>query len=171
SSNNRLQKFDLNGNFITSWGGFGTGNGQFSNPASVAVDSSGNVYVLDGSNRRVQKFTSSGTYITQWGVNGFGDGEFKNPQDIMVDSSGNVYVTDNQRVDVQKFDSSGNFLLKWGMSNDPPGAGEFVDIFGIVQGTDSNIYVVDPSGSGAPDYTGSIQCFDTSGNFIRRFLT
>ena len=47
SSNNRIQKFDSNGNFITKWGTEGTGDGQFSNPDGIAVDSSGNVYVAD----------------------------------------------------------------------------------------------------------------------------
>lgn len=47
SGNNRVQKFDSNGSFITKWGSVGTGNGQFDRPQGVAVDSSGNVYVSD----------------------------------------------------------------------------------------------------------------------------
>jgi DNA-binding beta-propeller fold protein YncE len=37
--NNRIQKFDSNGNFITKWGTVGTGDGQFMNPAALAADS------------------------------------------------------------------------------------------------------------------------------------
>ncbi len=29
SGNHRIQKFDSNGNFITKWGSYGTGDGQF----------------------------------------------------------------------------------------------------------------------------------------------
>ena len=43
--NERIQKFDSNGNFITKWGTQGSGNGQFVEPEGVAIDSSGNVYV------------------------------------------------------------------------------------------------------------------------------
>ena len=56
--NNRIQKFDSSGNFITKWGSFGTGDGQLNQPSGVAVDNSGNVYVTDMKNNRVQKFTS-----------------------------------------------------------------------------------------------------------------
>ncbi len=33
----------------------GTGNGQFNNPADVAVDSNNNIFVTDSSNNRVYK--------------------------------------------------------------------------------------------------------------------
>ena len=58
SSNQRVQKFDSSGNFITKWGSFGTEDGQLKLPNGVAVDNSGNVYVTDMKNNRVQKFTS-----------------------------------------------------------------------------------------------------------------
>jgi DNA-binding beta-propeller fold protein YncE len=42
--------------FITKWGSRGTEDGQFTHPQGAALDSSGNVYVADGSNNRIQKF-------------------------------------------------------------------------------------------------------------------
>ncbi len=45
--NNRIQKFDSDGNFITKWGSVGTGDGEFYLPWCIAVDSSGYVYVAD----------------------------------------------------------------------------------------------------------------------------
>ena len=113
SLNNRIQKFDANGNFITKWGsGQGSGDGQFSSPFGIAIDSSNNVYV-DDQTGRVQKFTSNGNFITKWGSQGFGDGRFRNPHGIAIDSSDNVYVVDEANRSVQKFDSNGNFILKW----------------------------------------------------------
>lgn len=44
---------------ITTWGGNGTADGQFSGPQGIAVDSAGNVYVADTNNNRIQKFTLS----------------------------------------------------------------------------------------------------------------
>jgi DNA-binding beta-propeller fold protein YncE len=60
TSNNRIQKFDSNGTFITKWGNTGSEDGQFVSPLGVAVDSSGNnVYVADTSNNRIQVFSSA----------------------------------------------------------------------------------------------------------------
>ena len=53
-----------------------TADGQFSFPNGVAVDSSGNLYVVDFDNNRIRKFNSNGTFITKWGSYGTGDGQF-----------------------------------------------------------------------------------------------
>jgi DNA-binding beta-propeller fold protein YncE len=86
--------------FLTKWGLFGEGDGEFNRPQGVAVDSNGNVYVVDTGNNRVQKFSSSGGFLTKWGSEGSGDSQFDNPSAIAVDSSGNVYVADtgNHRI-------------------------------------------------------------------------
>ena len=44
---NRIIKYDANGNFIIAWGSAGTGNGQFYSQWGIAVDSDGNVFVVD----------------------------------------------------------------------------------------------------------------------------
>jgi DNA-binding beta-propeller fold protein YncE len=56
TGNQRVQKFDREGNFITQWGGFGNGDGQFNFPYGIAVDARGSVFVVDSSNTRVQQF-------------------------------------------------------------------------------------------------------------------
>jgi streptogramin lyase len=113
SRNNRIQKFDPNGNFITKWGTEGAGNGQFKSPHGIAADDSGNIYVVDSGNNRIQKFDPNGNFITKWGTEGAGNGEFKSPLAIAVAPSGYVFVGDNGNGRIQKFDLSGNFLSWW----------------------------------------------------------
>jgi DNA-binding beta-propeller fold protein YncE len=57
--NNRVQKFDSNGKFLTKGGTTGSGDGQFDEPTAIALDSSGNVYVVDRGNSRIQLFAPS----------------------------------------------------------------------------------------------------------------
>ena len=54
--NGRIQKFTSDGQFIEAWGTTGDGNGQFSEPEGIDVDSSGHVYVADTGNNRVEVF-------------------------------------------------------------------------------------------------------------------
>ncbi len=56
TANQRVQKFDREGNFITQWGGFGNADGLFNFPFGIAVDARGAVFVTDSANTRVQQF-------------------------------------------------------------------------------------------------------------------
>ncbi len=59
--NSRVAKFDKHGNWIKTWGTYGTEPGQFRLPHNMGVDRDGFVYVADRGNRRIQKFDSDGT--------------------------------------------------------------------------------------------------------------
>ena len=79
------------------------------NPIGIAVDKSGNIYVIDEDNFRIQKFTDTGVFITKWGNQGSGDGQFSYPMGIAIDNSGNIYVIDFD-ARVQKFTSAASLL-------------------------------------------------------------
>ena len=54
--NSRVAKYDMNGDWVMSWGEPGTGPGQLRTPHSIAIDKDDNVYVGDRSNARIQVF-------------------------------------------------------------------------------------------------------------------
>ena len=141
--NNRVQKFNSSGTFVSKFGTSGTGNGQFSFPSNIAFDSLGNIYVSDGNNHRVQKFNSSGSFILTFGSSGTGDGQFNFPADIVFDNSDNLYVSDFYNHRVQKFDSSGTFLSKFGTSG--TGDGQFSNVEGLAFDSSGNLYIADYS--------------------------
>jgi hypothetical protein len=133
-NNNRIQKWDTNGNHIGWIGGgvngwqtgdapsFGTGNGQFHGTSKVDVDGEGNIYATDPYNHRVQKWDAAGNMVG-WiggGVNGWqtanapssgnGDGEFNLPEGVALDASGNIYIADKQNHRVHKWDKNGTYI-------------------------------------------------------------
>ena len=110
--NNRIQKFDGDGNLLTKWGSHGKKDGEFSSPTSIAVDTDGNVYVADGGNNRIQKFDRDGNFLAKWDPCSIGDGEFWGVACIAVDTSGNIYVYDGSYI--LKIDNSGEILTRWG---------------------------------------------------------
>ncbi len=110
TENNRVQKFDSNGKFLTKWGTPGSGDGQFALALAIAIDPQDNVYVVDLYNNVVQKFDSNGKFLLKWGSPGSGEGQFKRPAAVAIDMQGNVLVADVDTGRLQKFDSNGKFL-------------------------------------------------------------
>jgi DNA-binding beta-propeller fold protein YncE len=80
-ANSRVVKFAADGKFLTSWGKFGGGPGEFHVPHSIAVDSKGRVYVSDRENNRIQIFTPNGEFLKQWTHLGCTQGIFITPDD------------------------------------------------------------------------------------------
>jgi DNA-binding beta-propeller fold protein YncE len=95
-------KVAADGSLETSWGGNGTGPGQFDEPHAVAIDSHDSVYVTEFWNHRVQKFDEDGGFLSMWGTQGTGPGQFSTCVEIAVDSRGDIFVTDSTDR-IQKF--------------------------------------------------------------------
>ena len=109
----QVTKYDADGNFMDVIAAPGTGDGQVSDPTSVAVAPNGDLYVVDKGNDRVTRFDALGNYLGRWGGPGSGNGQFNNAEGIAIDSLGNVYVADTLNKRIQKFTSSGGWLTAW----------------------------------------------------------
>jgi DNA-binding beta-propeller fold protein YncE len=155
--NNRVQKFDSNGAFLSTWGSEGTNQGEFDYPAGIAVDGQGTVFVADTGNNRVQLFDSSGTFKAAWGSEGTAEGELSGPFDLAVDSRGHVFVADTYNHRIQKFDRDGTFLTAWGSKGD--GKGEFSGPGGVWVDDLGYVFVADTQNN-------RMQKFDNNGTFL-----
>lgn len=143
-------------------GGYADGTGasaKFNGPISVAVDSSGNVYVTDLYNYVARKITSAGVVTTPYGqvgapghFDGIGNGaRFNAPIGVAVDGSNNLYITDSQVPPTLTSTSSGNNLLR---RITPAG------VVSTIAGTPGVTGSTDGTGSGAQFY--SLQAVATS---------
>ena len=80
SGNDRIQKFDGNGKFISQFGSSGGTRppyvpGEFKTPSGVTVDVEGNIWVADTGCHRIQKFDEGfGLYFRIWN-GGLGAGQ------------------------------------------------------------------------------------------------
>jgi sugar lactone lactonase YvrE len=116
--NNRIREVGTNG-IITTEAGNGTpgssGDGgaaisaELNNPAGVAVDATGNLFIADYGNSRIREVGTNGiiTTVAGTGSGGYsGDGgaavyaALNSPRGVAVDTSGNVFIGDtgNQRI-------------------------------------------------------------------------
>jgi sugar lactone lactonase YvrE len=157
----RIMKFSSYGTFITSWGTFGSGDGQFDNPHGIAIDGSGNVYVADYGNDRIQKLSPDGTFLTAFGLEGTGDSRIRQPIGVAVDGSGNVYVVEWGSYRVKKFGPDGTFITAWGSKG--TGDGQFQIPLGIAADRSGNVYVAEQG-----DFE-RIQKFSSDGRFLTKW--
>jgi DNA-binding beta-propeller fold protein YncE len=107
--NQRISKFDENGQFIACWGSPGTEPGQFARARALALGPDGLLYVADACNHRVQVFTRCGELVRCWGE----PGEFN--------AAGELYVVEYGNHRVQKFTPEGVSLGCWGGPGQAPG--------------------------------------------------
>jgi DNA-binding beta-propeller fold protein YncE len=91
-TNDRIVKLSKDGTFIATWGKHGSAPGEFDVPHSLAMDSTGRLYVGDRSNSRVQIFDQSGNFIAEWK-------QFGRPSSIYIDKNDTLYVADSQSDD------------------------------------------------------------------------
>ncbi|WEA03845.1 DUF6443 domain-containing protein [Mucilaginibacter sp. SJ] len=118
--NNKIRKITPAGvvSDLAGSGSAGTADGQgaaaaFSQPFSIVVDASGNLFVTDRVNARIRKITPSGFVSTLAGsTSGYLDGtgaaaKFNAPTGLAIDKQGNLFVTDEANNRIRKITAAG----------------------------------------------------------------
>jgi PKD repeat protein len=123
--------------YDSSFGSSGQGNGQFSLPVSLAMSSTGNVFVADQQNNRVQEFDASGNWVRTFGA---ADG-LSGATGVAVGSDGSVFVVDSNNHRVLKYDSAGALQTSWGGLGGADG--QFIFPVGIAIAGDGDVLVTD----------------------------
>ena len=121
--NNRVRKVSATG-IITTFAGNGSGSfsgdggpasaATVNQPAAVAVDNAGNVYICDQNNARIRKVDNAGIITTiAGGGSSLGDGgpatvaRLNWPCNLAIDNLGNVFIADFQANRIRKVSPTG----------------------------------------------------------------
>ena len=139
--------------------GFADGPGaaaQFANPAGVAVDGSGDVYVADQGNHRIRKIIATTGMVSTLagsGTAGFADGtgagaQFFAPYGVAADGS-NVYVADQLNHRIRKIVATTGVVSTLagsgtaGSTNGTGTAAQFFSPAGVAVDGSGDVYVAD----------------------------
>ena len=160
--NHRIQKYTIDGQFITAVGTEGNGPLQFKYPHGITFNTSNNkVYVVDANNR-IQILNSDLTFFSIIGREGNGKGQLLYPSDIACDNTGKVYVADCYNHRIQVFTAEGKFQRMFGRYGQ--GRGELDKPLGIAVDPKDIIYVSEWKNH-------RVSVFTSEGQFITSFGT
>jgi cysteine-rich repeat protein len=176
TQHHRVRRVELDGS-VTTIAGIGTpgfsGDGgaatsaQLNEPAAVAVDGVGRVFVADAANHRIRRIDIDGTIVTiaGTGIAGFGgDGaaaifaQLANPRGLAVDGLGDVIVADTDNHRIRRITDDGTI---WTI------AGTGVEGFSGDGGPAINAELANPYAV-AVDATGRVLIADTLNARVRR---
>jgi sugar lactone lactonase YvrE len=101
--NNRIEVFDGDGKFVSTYGKEGDGPGYFSRPKGVAIDADGHIWVADGMEDRVQVFNQDWQLLITFGGHGLLPGMFKGLVGIAIDKQNRVFTSEIFPGRVQQF--------------------------------------------------------------------
>ena len=128
-------------------------------PRGTAINSKGQMIVVEGNGTCVSVLTPEGEKIRTFGTAGSGNGQLSDAYGVTVDKDDNIYVADYSNHRMQKFNSEGEFVAAAG------GSGSNQLPVGIVYNhRDNNLYVVDQCNH-------RIQVLTTDLRFVRSFGT
>lgn len=125
-----IKKFSPTYQLLQTWGGLGTGDGQFGTisfqdavrfrdwshigAGGLCFTAAQELVVCDPANHRVQVFSRTGTFLRKFGSQGTGNGQFNSPVAAAVSADGTIYVADRDNHRIQVFSAAGTFLSKFG---------------------------------------------------------
>ncbi len=140
----------------------GDGRGQVLEPAGVAVDAFGRVYVSDAALHRLQRLDRDGRWLGESGVLGSGAGELRRPGSVVMLGALGVAVLDRENRRVQAYDLFGK-LVGTAVDLADPALESLVgrvDPAGLAADRGGALYVADPARE-------RVLVFDGSGRFLR----
>jgi DNA-binding beta-propeller fold protein YncE len=127
-------------------------SGQFKGPAAVAIDASGDAWVVDHGNNRVEEWNAAGTWMHTYGKKGTGKLQFEGPEGIAINkSTGDVYVADKGNNRVEELNAKGEWTATFGEKGGEPG--QLSSPVGVAVAPNGNVWVADYGNDRVDEFT------------------
>jgi sugar lactone lactonase YvrE len=139
-------------------GSEGSAHGQLNRPGDVAVDPSGDLWVLDTGNDRVVEFSEHGEYLGEFGSPGSAPGELSEPSALAMTPEGDILVADTGNDRIEKFSASGELIMQIEPPESEPDYLEEPE--GVAVDRDGDVWVSDTA-------RGELIEFNEEGEYIR----
>jgi DNA-binding beta-propeller fold protein YncE len=133
--NHRVVILDRDANYVSEFGGFGDGPGQFNGIHAVAVGPGGRIFALDRSGGRINVFRTTPDRAKVEFVEGWPG--FSLPLDIIV-NDGSLWVTDLGPLRFVKLDFTGKQLYTWMVPRELPDG--YLEVHTISVDANGNLY-------------------------------
>jgi len=92
--NDRVEIFDADGGFVSTFGKNGDGPADFERPKGIAIDGDGHIWVADAAQDRVKVFNQEGRLLIYFGQHGEYPGRFMGIHDIAIDKNNRVITSE-----------------------------------------------------------------------------
>lgn len=158
----RITAMNLEEEYFGIFGEFGAGDGQFTWPNSIAMDSEGRVFITDDYLDRVTVMSADGDFIEKWGDRGADAGQIDGPNGIDFDAAGELLLADHRNNRIQRFGGDGDFIETFGEAG--TAEGQFVMPWGVSVCSDGNVLIGDWGND-------RIQKLTSDGEFIKSIGT
>ena len=97
-------------------------------PSGLALDTAGNIYVVDTLNGRIVKLSPEGEFIRDFANLADTAGSLARPKGVAVDGEGRIFVSDGLQAAVEVFGPNGDYLGVIGRRDtEDPGAGSIFE--------------------------------------------
>jgi len=153
SVNDRVEKFNETGEYLSGFGSEGSGEGQLKKPVALAIDSKGDVWILDAGNKRVEEFNEAGEYVSQFSLEEAALGG-------IVIREGDLWISNTGSGTLGVYNEAGELLKTVGSHGS--GTGQLGEPEGLAINSTGDVWVADWSNN-------RIEEFTENGEYVKEF--
>ena len=148
-SNHRVQKFNINGEYLLQFDHRKSGNGQLYSPSGITVHNE-RLYIAEYNNSRISVFQLTGQFCSI-----IGSGQLRNPHDVTVSDNGHLLVADCNNNCITSFRLDGTYVGRFDKGQLSYPIGVTTNVLGYVLVTENG--------------THRVAIFDQDGACVRQF--